>query len=203
VRGPDTVGGREVPDRVVVGQVVKLQVQRNRLRTGDKYSLDHLSEVSALRLTPDGAIGFDGASWVIDCHHRAHPSAVPYKPERVLSIGFSSHYEYMWRMFEPIPFGAAGENLIVQTDRLIRLEDVKRGIRIESSTDTALIRTVAVAEPCVAFTRLVTGRPDARAADILEERNCLREGVRGFVMALDGIDNFDVSPGDRVSIPTG
>ena len=188
-------------DRVVIGQVVKLQVQRNRLRKGDTYGLQYLSEVSALRLTPDGTIGFDGASWVIDCHHRAHPSAVPYKPERVLSIGFSSHYEYMWRMFEPIPFGAAGENLIVQTDRLIRLEDLDRGIQIESSTGTVLIRNPAVAEPCVAFTRLVTGRPDARAADLVEERNRLREGIRGFVTALDGIDNFDVSPGDLVSIP--
>lgn len=190
-------------DWVVIGQVVKLQVQRDRLRRGNTYRLRHLSEVSALRLTPDGPIGFDGESWVIDCHHRAHPSAVPYKPDRVLSIGFSSHYEYMWRMFEPIPFGAAGENVVVQTDRLIRLEHVERGIRIESATDTATIRTAAVAEPCVAFTRLVTGRPDARAADIVEERNCLREGVRGFVMALDGIDNFDVSPGDLVSIPAG
>lgn len=195
--------GREVRDWVTIGQVVKLQVQRDRLRRGNVYSLKHLAEVSALRLTPDGVIGFDGASWVVDCHHRAHPSAVPYKPERVLSIGFSSHYEHMWRMFEPIPFGAAGENLIVQTDRLIGLEDVKHGFRIEATAGTTLIRSAAVAEPCVAFTRLVTGRADARAADIVQERNCLRQGVRGFVLALDGIDNFDVAPGDRVSIPAG
>ena len=190
-------------DWVAIGRVVKLQVQRDRLRRGNEYSLKHLVEVSALRLTPDGVIGFDGVSWVVDCHHRSHPSAVPYKPERVLSIGFSSHYEHMWRMFEPIPFGAAGENLIVQTDRLIRLEDVKHGVRIEASTGTTSIRSAAVAEPCVAFTRLVTGRPDARAADIVQERNCLRRGIRGFVLALDGIDNFDVAPGNRVSIPAG
>lgn len=188
---------------IEVGQVVKLQVQRDRLLKKNKYRLHNLAEVSVLRLTPDGPIGFDGVSWVIDCHHRAHPSAIPYKPARVLSIGFSSHYEHIWNMFEPIPFGAAGENLIVQADRLIGLDDVRRGIRIRSSTGDALIRTAAVAEPCVPFTRLVTGRPDARAADIVKERNCLRKGIRGFVMALDSIDNFDVRPGDRVSIPTG
>ena len=188
-------------DWVTIGQVAKLQVHRNPLRKGNVYSLNHLVEVSALRLTPDGAIGFDGSSWVVDCHHRAHPSAVPYKPQRVLSIGFSSHYEYIWRRFEPIPFGAGGENLIVETDRLIRLEDVEQGIRIESSSGAASIGAAAVAQPCVAFTRLVTGRPDAGATDIVDERNCLREGIRGFVMALDGIDNFDVAPGDRLSIP--
>lgn len=187
-------------DWAEIGEIIKLQVQRNRLRQGDVYSLKHLAEVSVLRLTPDGPIGYDDSSWAIDCHHRAHPSAVPYKPRRVLSIGFSSHYEYIWRLFEPIPLGAAGENLIVRTDRLIGLEDVRGGIRFDSNTGTAFVRTAAVAEPCVAFTRLVTGRPDAKAAEIVEERNCLRQGIRGFVMALDGVDNFDVAPGDRVSI---
>ena len=188
---------------VELGQVVKLQVQRDRLRRDRVYKLDNLAEVSMLRLTPDGPIGFDGSSWIVDSHHRAHPSAVPYDPARALSIGFTSHYEYIWQRFDPIPLGAAGENLIVDTDRRVALSDLNGGIRIENSADSALISTAAVAEPCAPFTRLVTGRPEARAAEIVEERNRLRRGIRGFVMALDDIDNFDVSVGARVSIRAG
>ena len=185
-------------DWIEVGQVVKLQVQRDRLRAGNVYRLHNLAEVSALRLTPDGPIGFDGSSWVVDRHHRAHPSAVHYNPARALSIGFTSHYRYIWERFEPIPLGAAGENLIVDTDRRVTLADLAGGIRIETFTDSALIATAAIAEPCVPFTRLVTGRPDARASEIVEERTHLRRGIRGFVMALTGVDNFDVAPGARV-----
>ncbi len=190
-------------DWLEIGSIVKLQVQRDRLRTGDNYHLHPLAEVSRLRLTPDGPIGFDGSSWIIDCHHRSHPSASRYQPERVLSIGFTSHYEQIRDMFEPIPLGAGGENLIVEADRVLELKDLERGFRIESADGTAFIPTAAVAEPCVAFTRLVTGRPDARAADLAEPRDRLRRGIRGFVMALAGIDNFDVSAGDRVSVPAG
>ena len=190
-------------DWVEVGQVVKLQVQRDRLRRDNAYRLHNLAEVSVLRLTPDGPIGFDGSSWVVDRHHRAHPASALYDPARALSIGFTSHYEYIWRRFDPIPLGSAGENLIVDADRLVSLNDLRGGIRIETSDNAASIATAAVAEPCVPFTRLVTGRPDARAAEIVEEQNQLRRGIRGFVMALDGIDNFDISPGARVSIRAG
>lgn len=190
-------------DWVEVGQVVKLQVQRDRLRRDNAYRLHNLAEVSVLRLTPDGPIGFDGSSWVVDRHHRAHPASALYDPARALSIGFTSHYEYIWRRFDPIPLGSAGENLIVDADRLVSLNDLRGGIRIETSDNAASIATAAVAEPCVPFTRLVTGRPDARAAEIVEEKNQLRRGIRGFVMTLDGIDNFDVSPGARVSIRAG
>ena len=190
-------------DWVEVGQVVKLQVQRDRLRRDNAYRLHNLAEVSVLRLTPDGPIGFDGSSWVVDRHHRAHPASALYDPARALSIGFTSHYEYIWRRFDPIPLGSAGENLIVDAGRLVSLNDLRGGIRIETSDNAASIATAAVAEPCVPFTRLVTGRPDARAAEIVEEQNQLRRGIRGFVMALDGIDNFDISPGARVSIRAG
>lgn len=190
-------------DWVQVGEVVKLQIQRDRLRRNHIYDTHNLAEVSAMRLTPDGPIGFDGSSWVVDRHHRAHPSAVPYNPARALSIGFTSHYEYIWRRFTPVPLGAAGENLIVDTDRFVSLSDLIGGIRIENSQASASISTAAVAEPCVAFTRMVTGRHDALAAEIVEERNQLRRGVRGFVMALDGMDNFGISPGARVSIRAG
>ena len=190
-------------DWVDVGRVVKLQVQRDLLRKGPVYSTNNLAEVSVLRLTPDGPIGFDGSSWVVDRHHRAHPASARYDPARALSIGFTSHYEHIWEMFDPIPLGSAGENVIVDADRLVSVTDLSGGIRIETSDGSTSIATAAVAQPCVPFTRFATGRPDARADEIVDERERLRRGVRGFVMALDGLDNFDVSPGALVSIRSG
>lgn len=186
-----------------VGRVVKLQVQRDSLRDGPVYSTRHLAEVSVLRLTPDGPIGFDGASWVVDRHHRAHPASARYNPARALSIGFSSHYEYMWERFDPIPLGSAGENVIVDADNLVSLTDLLGGIRIDTPDGSASIATAAIAQPCTPFTRFATGRHDARADELVEERDQLRRGVRGFVMALDGLDNFDVRPGALVSIRSG
>lgn len=188
---------------VDVGRVVKLQVQRDQLRKGPVYSPRNLAEVSVLRLTSDGPIGFDGVSWVVDRHHRAHPASARYDPARALSIGFSSHYEYIWERFNPIPLGSAGENVIVDATRRVSLRDLRGGIRFETSSGPEVIATAAVAEPCVPFTRFATGRHDARADELVEQRERLRRGVRGFVMALDGLDNVDVHPGALVSIRPG
>lgn len=188
---------------VEVGRIVKLQVQRDSLRKGPVYSPRNIAEVSVLRLTPDGPIGFDGASWVVDRHHRAHPASARYDPARALSIGFSSHYEYMWERFDPIPLGSAGENVIVDADRRVSLSDLRGGIRIETSQGPAAIATAAIAQPCVPFTRFATGRHHARADELVEQRDQLRRGVRGYVMALDGLDNVDVHPGALVSIRAG
>lgn len=186
-----------------IGRIVKLQVQRDRLLKDNLYRTGNLVEVGAIRLNPDGPIGFDGASWVVDRHHRAHPASARFDPGRALSIGFTSHYEYMWGRFDPIPLGSAGENLIVEADRLVTLPDLAGGIRIDSTGASTVIPTAIVAEPCVPFTRFVTGRDGAAARELVDDRNCLRRGIRGFVMALEGTDNFDVRPGDRVSIRAG
>ena len=188
---------------IEVGQIVMLQVQRDSLRKGPVYSPRNLAEVSVLRLTPDGPIGFDGVSWVVDRHHRAHPASARFDPARALSIGFTSHYEYMWKRFDPIPLGSAGENVIVDSDRMVSLADLRGGIRVETSHGSASIATAAIAQPCAPFTRFATGRRDARAEEIVEDRDRLRRGVRGFVMALDGLDNFDVRPGALVSVRSG
>ena len=185
---------------VTVGEVVKLQIQRTPLRDGDRYLLGPLAEVSALRLTGPGPIGFDGTSWIVDRHHRHHPQAAPYRRARALSIGFTSHYEEIWKRFTPIPLGAGGENLIVSSAEVISEADLRGGIRIGTSEVSALVTGARVAEPCVAFTRLVTGRFEASAGELAEDRERLRRGIRGFVMPLDGIDPFDVTPGTPVAI---
>lgn len=187
-------------DWVEVGQVVKLQIHRRHQRDEGIYRLDPLAEVSTLRLTPNGPIGFDGNSWVVDCHHRYHPQASTHRPGRALSIGFTSHYEDIWKRFTPIPLGASGENVIVSSDEVISEAELDGGIRIGTPQASVMVAGPKVAEPCVAFTRLVTGRAEASASDLAEDRERLRNGIRGFVMPLDGIDLFDVVPGMPVAI---
>ena len=189
-------------DWVEIGQVVKLQVHRRRQRDEGVYRLDPLAEVSTLRLTPDGSIGFDGVSWVVDSHHRYHPEGATHRPGRALSIGFTSHYENIWNRFTPIPLGAGGENLIVSSDEVVSEAELVGGIRIGTPPASIVVNDARVAEPCVAFTRLVTGRAEASARELAEDREQLRNGIRGFVMPLDGIDLFDVVPGAPVAIRT-
>ena len=187
-------------DWVEVGQIVKLQVHRRRQRHGTEYRLDSLAEVSTMRLTPDGPIGFDGVSWVVDSHHRHHPEGATHSPGRALSIGFTSHYEDIWKRFTPIPLGAGGENLIVSSDEVVSQAELDGGIRIGTFQASVRISDAKAAEPCVPFTRLVTGRAEASARELVEDRERLRHGIRGFVMPLDGIDLFEVVPGMPVAI---
>src|SRR6266581_1398023 len=61
-----------------LGRIVRLQIQRASLKTGEKptrvYDPTPLLAVDRLALGPDGALGegSDG-SWLVDVHHRAHP----------------------------------------------------------------------------------------------------------------------------------
>ena len=187
-------------DWVEVGHVVKLQIHRRHQRDEGVYRLDPLAEVSTLRLTADGPIGFDGASWIVDCHHRYHPQATSHRPGRALSIGFTSHYEDIWKRFTPIPLGASGENVIVSSDAVISEAELDGGIRFGTTQASIQVSDARIAEPCVAFTRLVTGRAEASAPELAEDRERLRNGIRGFVMPLDGVDLFDVVPGMPVAI---
>jgi len=190
-----------------VGEVIKMQVHRKPLLANGEYRLDPLAEVSVLRLTSAGTIGFDGVSWVLDSHHRHHPSFKASHQTRALSVGFSSHYEDIWSRFTPIPLGAGGENLIVSSERVITESDLAGGIRIGSDgTDgsSVTLSGAKIAEPCLPFTRLVTGRTESESEseseDIAADRECLRNGIRGYVMPLEEVEMFEVLPGTPVFI---
>src|SRR5262245_64032223 len=112
----------------IVGTVVRLQVQAASLKTGEKpwrvYDPSPLRPVSRLRLTPRGATGVaeDGSEHV-DVHHWSH-SKTKAEPGREASFGFTSHYSKMRGEYgERIVIGCAGENVLVDTDRVWRLED--------------------------------------------------------------------------------
>src|SRR2546421_10167046 len=91
-----------------LGRIVRLQIQRSSLKTGEKptrvYDPMPLLAVDRLALGPDGALGEgpDG-SWLVDVHHRAHPRTKNEDGALGVSLGLTSHNEPMrylcvWRL---------------------------------------------------------------------------------------------------------
>jgi hypothetical protein len=187
----------------VVGTVVRLQVQTASLKTGEKpwrvYDPSPLLAVARLRLTPAGAIGIgeDGSEHV-DVHHARHPRTKA-EPGREASFGFTTHYakmrgEYGSRMVA----GCAGENVLLETDRVWRLEDFAPGLAFQSADGSRLARlnAVIVADPCVEFSRFSLGDAAAPPAEVKPVLQFLGEGVRGYCFTPEG--ESTLSPGDRL-----
>jgi hypothetical protein len=185
-----------------LGEITLLQIQTGEMTGQGSYDSSLLIPVETLRLTPDGVLGLTDGAWIADRHHRYHPAARHWHANETLSFGFTSHYEYMWNLFRPTELGAGGENVIVAADRVIELDDILGGLRIDANDGQVELLEPEVAQPCVEFTRFMTARPDATARELKVDREKLGKGVRGFVVGTSGPDAFDVLVGDRVLIRT-
>src|SRR5207244_1675063 len=104
-----------------LGRIVRLQIQRASLKTGEKpwrvYDPTPLLAVSRLAVGPDGVLG-EGpeGSWLVDVHHRMHPSTKNDDGAHGLSIGFTSDYALMPERFaDRVTPGCAGENVLAKT----------------------------------------------------------------------------------------
>jgi hypothetical protein len=186
-----------------IGEIQLLQMQLYAMTGSGAYDLDALIEADKLRLTPDGFYGLSGQSWIMDRHHRHHPDSRYWHASEVLSFGFTSHYDHMWDLFGTKPLGIAGENIIVDAPSMLTIDDIAGGVMIETANGTAEFQAPEVAEPCVEFTRFLTDRPDADARELKPLREQLRNGVRGYVVAVQDDEPFEVSAGDRVSVKAG
>ncbi len=183
-----------------VGEITLLQMQLYPMTGKGGYDLRALVEADRLRLTPDGAFGLSQHAWIVDRHHRHHPDARRWDTSKTLSFGFTAHYDHMWSLFRKTPLGQAGENVIVKTDEMLTIDDLAGGLMIETRDGTIELTSPEVAEPCVEFTRFLTGRENADARDLKPWRERLRNGVRGYVVGIDGADPFEIAPGDRLSV---
>lgn len=184
------------------GEVVKMQVAGRRIRNGPRYDPSPLREVSRMRLTAEGVIGYDGSGWVLDSHHRAHPERTRFQPHRVLLIGFAPNYRRLWEEFRPTELGAAGEALIISADRFVTPSVAAGGVRIASGEETIELSGPEPAIACAPFTRYITQRPDLSEEEAEEElatpRRRLSEGLRGYVVPYQHPHPFDVEPGAEV-----
>ena len=187
-----------------LGRIVRLQIQRSSLKTGEKptrvYDPMPLLAVDRLALGPDGALGeaSDG-SWLVDVHHRAHPRTKNEDGAHGVSLGFTSHYALMRDRFGArITVGCAGENIIVEAERRVGFEDLERGVVLLSpdGQERARLEVLQVAEPCRPFSGWALGGV-VEAQVMKETLQFLEGGTRGYYCV--GVGTGIVAVGDRVA----
>lgn len=192
-----------------IGPIEHLQIQRERLIIGTRpnqvYRPDPLIAVDSMVLSPDGPLARVDGGWVVAVHHAAHPANPMPNLDRMLSVGFTSHYAAMAAHFGSAPIGIAGENIIVAADRMITTADLAGGLVIERPDGAQIeLKGAAVAEPCVPFTRFMLNDPEADLDLVTPNRDFLRKGMRGFVMGTAGLsESVEISLGDVVYSRTG
>ena len=186
-----------------LGRIVRLQIQRSSLKTGDKptrvYDPGRLLTVGHLAIGPDGVLGQAGdGAWLVDVHHRAHPHTKNEDGAHGVSLGFTSHYAAMRDRFgDRITLGCAGENIVVEADRRFTFEDLERGVALlgDGGGEVARLEVLQVAHPCRPFSGWALG--GTVESDVLKETlQFLDGGMRGFY--CQGVRSGIVAVGDRV-----
>jgi len=188
-----------------LGRIVRLQIQRSSLKTGEKparvYDPAPILAVGRLAVGPDGVLGEapDG-SWLVDVHHRAHPRTKNEDGEHGVSLGFTSHYALLReRLGNRITPGCAGENVLVETEGRISLDRLERGVALFADGGREVVRldVLQVAHPCRPFSGWALG--GLVETEVLKETlQFLDEGMRGFYCR--GVGSGIVTVGDRVVV---
>jgi len=189
-----------------VGAIVRLQIQRSSLKTGEKplrrYDPAPLLSVERLAVTPDGVLGLvDGGAWLVDVHHRAHPQTTNEDGLHGVSVGFTAHYDAMRARFgDHLTPGCAGENLLAVADRRLGYDELAGGIAVVDRDGRELVRlqVLQVAHPCRPFTGWALGGT-VEAQVLKEHLQFLDDGMRGFYCRAAGTGI--VAVGDRLVLP--
>ena len=189
-----------------VGAIVRLQIQRSSLKTGEKphrrYDPAPLLSVERLAVTPDGVLGLsDGDAWLVDVHHRAHPQTKNEDGLHGVSVGFTAHYDAMRARFgDHLTPGCAGENLLAVADRRLGYDELAGGIAVVDRDGRELVRlqVLQVAHPCRPFTGWALGGT-VEAQVLKEHLQFLDDGMRGFYCRATGTGI--VAVGDRLALP--
>lgn len=185
-----------------IGTIKRVQVQQASLKVGEKpnqrYDPAPLLVVDALHLAPAGVTGLmiDG-SQIIDVHHTAHPGSRN-RGGNGVSIGFTSHYEAMRGEFGThLVDGIAGENILVESDRRWRLDELGARLAFENRATGVLIYLDALmpAPPCVPFSQFAL-QAAAGGEAIKAALQFLHEGTRGFYATAH--QPSSIQPGDFV-----
>jgi hypothetical protein len=176
-----------------LGTVVRLQVQRSRLKPGLRgarvYDPAPLLEVPALEIGPRGVLGLTADSPVLDVHHADHLDTRNVKLLNGLSLLPRPHYDVMRARFgDHLVDGDAGESLLLDTDGTWSTDDLAGPLALETADGGLLELTdPMVASPCVEFSRFCLGRSPGPVDD--EVQAAMRDldgGVRGFYARTTG-----------------
>lgn len=188
-----------------LGPIVRLQVQTDHLKLGQppvrRYDPTPVVAVAGLGIDVDGVTGIqDDGTVLLDVHHRLHPRS-RHRGDNGVSLGFTGHYRAIGERFANVfSVGAAGENLIIDDDRVHDEARFVRGVVIDGDGEPVRLTAVIAAPPCVEFTRYCLGRTADVAADreaVTAGLEFLGGGMRGFYAELEG-ETAEVRPGDMV-----
>lgn len=187
----------------VVGDVVLLQVQESSVKIDvdgvSTYTTIPLRTSSTLQVGPDGCAAIIEGASVVDVHHRAHPNTKNRGSENGLSVGFSYHYALIAATVRrEIPFGCAGENVIVASRHRIVLGDLAGGVGFLDSQErlTGIVFSPTVITPCRTFSRYLLASDVPAPAVLKRTLQALDKGTRGYFGSPSRV--FSVHTGDRL-----
>lgn len=185
------------------GAVVKCQVSAKGLIEDGRYNDNDIIDAQALHLGVDGVVGWCDGRAVLNHHHRLNPARTKWRPNRLLSIGFTGHYAAMADRFGGAPIGCAAENVIVECDRVVGVDELEAGLQIRSADGSVIdLEPAAVATPCVPFTKYLLGDQEADVDTVKPNRAFLENGMRGFILGLSNQAELDevavIRPGDEL-----
>ncbi len=194
---------------VRLGTIVKCQVSAQGLIQHKRYIDSDIINASELHLSADGIVGWcdrngdgdeSGQAAVLNHHHRLNPRLGTWKPHRLLSVGFTGHYNAMADRFGAAPVGCAAENMIVDLDRVVTLDEVSKGLQVRTADGEQIdLEGATVAKPCVPFTKYLLQDQDADDETVAPNRAFLDNGIRGFVMGLSNhTEVVVIRPGDEI-----
>ena len=178
----------------LLGTVVRLQVQRSRLKPGPRgarvYDPAPLLEVPALEVGPRGVVGCGSDGTVLDVHHADHPDTRNVRLANGLSLLPRAHYEVLRARYgSHLVDGSAGESLLLDTaGRRWTEGDLAGALHLDTADGGTLVLTGATAAPpCVEFSRFCLGLPVGPVASEVEQGLLdLDGGARGFYACTQG-----------------
>jgi hypothetical protein len=186
-----------------IGIVKQVQVQCSSLKrvTNETQIYDPapLLVVNGLLVSSKGVIGLksDGEK-IVDVHNADHPQSKK-REENGVSVGFTSHYSEMRAKYgSHLIDGIAGENILVESDKIVRLADLGKQLLFQNSVTGVLVSLaqLCVDAPCEPFSRFALQQsPPVPVATMKATLQFLHNGIRGFyATASDGV----IQAGDKV-----
>lgn len=172
----------------VIGTVVRLQVQRSRLKPGPAttrvYDPAPLLEVVALDVGPRGVVGVTDSGPMLDVHHADHPDSRNRRLTNGLSLLPRAHYVALRKRFGAhLVDGIAGESMLLDTPSGWDAEGPGGETLLLETADGGRLELSEVAPmpPCIEFSRWCLRRPVGPVDDEVQAAMAaLGDGARGY-----------------------
>ncbi len=183
-----------------IGHIILVQIQPASIKVGkpERYDPTRLLVVDELLLSQSGVVGVtsDGQH-IVDVHNAHHPETKS-RGDNGFSIGFTSHYESMrCRFGKHIADACAGENVLVETERMFSPSDLHCGLAIQQTRtgEFIFLTDIEPVVPCLPFSTYAANRL-LEPNEVKETLQFLMDGRRGFLAELE-------AKGKTVSVRAG